>query len=186
MESGISPSSYATPVLIPSFFVFQGFNALVVSLALLLALLLSGVLPPSYLHAHFLPLASAAILFSFVLAVLLYARALTRPRSDLAPGGQTGSGVYDFFIGRELNPRLGPLDLKFFCELRPGLIGWVVLDLCFLAEGVERAGGWAGVWAGGKGEGLAPLVLVVAFHVLYVADALWHEVSFSGLINEAT
>ena len=31
--------------------------------------------------------------------------------------------VYDFFMGRELNPRIGSLDIKEFCELYPGLIG---------------------------------------------------------------
>ena len=31
--------------------------------------------------------------------------------------------------GRELNPRIGTLDLKEFCELRPGLIGWFVLNM---------------------------------------------------------
>ena len=30
---------------------------------------------------------------------------------------------------RELNPRWGSLDLKEFCELRPGLIGWCVINL---------------------------------------------------------
>ena len=30
----------------------------------------------------------------------------------LADGGDTGNGVYDFFIGRPLNPRIGALDLK--------------------------------------------------------------------------
>lgn len=38
-----------------------------------------------------------------------------------------GNAIYDFFIGRELNPRIGTFDLKYFCELRPGLIGWVCL-----------------------------------------------------------
>jgi hypothetical protein len=47
----------------------------------------------------------------------------------LAKGGNTGSAVYDYFIGRELNPRIGNLDLKEFCELRPGLIGWLVINL---------------------------------------------------------
>lgn len=47
----------------------------------------------------------------------------------LAKGGNTGSAVYDYFIGRELNPRIGSLDLKEFCELRPGLIGWLVINL---------------------------------------------------------
>lgn len=36
-----------------------------------------------------------------------------------------GNPLYDFFMGRELNPRIGNFDLKYFCELRPGLIGWV-------------------------------------------------------------
>lgn len=36
-----------------------------------------------------------------------------------------GHLLYDFFKGRELNPRIGNFDLKFFCEMRPGLIGWV-------------------------------------------------------------
>jgi hypothetical protein len=30
---------------------------------------------------------------------------------------------------RELNPRVGNFDLKVFCELRPGLIGWMVLNM---------------------------------------------------------
>jgi hypothetical protein len=33
------------------------------------------------------------------------------------------------WLSRELNPRIGSLDLKEFCELRPGLIGWLVLNL---------------------------------------------------------
>lgn len=43
----------------------------------------------------------------------------------LARGGDTGNAIYDLYIGRELNPRVlgGTFDLKFFCELRPGLMG---------------------------------------------------------------
>lgn len=42
--------------------------------------------------------------------------------------------MYDFFIGRELNPRIGSFDLKEFCELYPGLIGWLVIDLGMLQK----------------------------------------------------
>ena len=48
---------------------------------------------------------------------------------DLKRTPAAGHGLYDFFIGRELNPRLGSFDLKEFCELYPGLIGWLVIDL---------------------------------------------------------
>jgi hypothetical protein len=44
-------------------------------------------------------------------------------------GGNSGVWIYDFFMGRELNPRVGSFDLKEFCELYPGLIGWVMLNL---------------------------------------------------------
>ena len=40
---------------------------------------------------------------------------------DYSPGNL----IYDFFLGRELNPRICSFDFKYFCELRPGLIGWV-------------------------------------------------------------
>ena len=47
----------------------------------------------------------------------------------LAKGGDTGNAVYDFFIGRELNPRWGAFDWKSFCELRPGTC--VCNSLCY-------------------------------------------------------
>ncbi|KAH9492700.1 Delta(14)-sterol reductase [Bulinus truncatus] len=82
----------------------------------------------------------------------------------LAPGGNTGNIIYDFFIGRELNPRIGPLDLKFFCELRPGLIGWVVLDWIMVYKAYQETGTFP-----------ANLLLVTVFQTIYVADALWFE-----------
>ena len=36
-----------------------------------------------------------------------------------------GNPIYDFFMGRQLNPRIASFDIKFFCEMRPGLIGLV-------------------------------------------------------------
>ena len=45
-----------------------------------------------------------------------------------------GHGLYDFFIGRELNPRLGSFDLKEFCELYPGLIGWLAIDIAMASK----------------------------------------------------
>lgn len=38
----------------------------------------------------------------------------------LSINGNTGNPFYDWFIGRELNPRIGSWDIKLFCELRPG------------------------------------------------------------------
>ncbi|KAI2659789.1 hypothetical protein H4Q32_022318 [Labeo rohita] len=71
-----------------------------------------------------LPLAVCAIGVSYLLSMYLYIRSFWAPQHALSLGGNTGNPLYDFFIGRELNPRIGNFDLKYFCELRPGLIGW--------------------------------------------------------------
>lgn len=51
-----------------------------------------------------------------------------------------GLPLYDFFIGRELNPRVaiggggsGVLDLKYFCELRPGMFLWQMINIACMA-----------------------------------------------------
>lgn len=141
----------------------NGFSALVISVVSFVLLVLLGV-PVAYVYEKFLALATASLAFSVVLSVFLYLRSFRVPKEELAAGGNTGIFIYDFFIGRELNPRLGPVDLKFFCELRPGLIGWLMLDLCFVTHAYQL-----------YGQPSMPLLLVVAFHALYVADALWHE-----------
>lgn len=64
---------------------------------------------------------------------------------ELAVGGHTGSLIYDFYIGRELNPRIsvpliGEVDIKAWLEMRPGLTGWVLLDLAFIAQQYRNYG----------------------------------------------
>jgi len=82
----------------------------------------------------------------------------------LAKGGNSGNPIYDFFIGRELNPRIGSFDLKEFCELRPGLIGWVALNLGMMAKQYQNTGQISGSMA-----------LVNLLQGLYVWDSLYQE-----------
>ncbi|XP_027712039.1 delta(14)-sterol reductase isoform X3 [Vombatus ursinus] len=132
----------------------NGFRCLGLT-ALLVGLGLAGGLPLGSLSELLLPLASAATAIAFILSLLLYLKSFTAPPSALAPGGNSGNIIYDFFLGRELNPRFGSFDLKYFCELRPGMIGWEA----------ERQGGWPSLAMG----------LVNAFQLVYVVDALWNE-----------
>ncbi|XP_061608697.1 delta(14)-sterol reductase TM7SF2 isoform X3 [Phyllopteryx taeniolatus] len=141
----------------------NGFRSLCVSGALLVLLVLLGA-PLGLLFKLMLPLATCAIGVSFVLSVCLYVRSFWAPPHALASGGNTGSPVYDLFIGRELNPRIAHFDLKYFCELRPGLIGWVVINFGMLMREVEL-----------RGSASLAMVLVNSFQLLYVADALWNE-----------
>lgn len=162
-------------------------------------------------YDYYVPLLTAAVAFSTLLSVALYAasfRGATAAKTNekkpplLAAHGDTGCAVYDFFMGRELNPRFhfSDFDWKEFCELYPGLIGWVVLDLGCAAKqwSVRSKMGGSSSGAGGLLSFLlnavslstkpaptssllssylpsASMILVCAFHAAYVADALWHE-----------
>ncbi|XP_038643439.1 delta(14)-sterol reductase TM7SF2 [Scyliorhinus canicula] len=135
-----------------------------VATSLLLGLGLLGGLRLSSVHDRCVQLAFASTVASFALSVFLYGRSLGVPESALAPGGNSGNPIYDFFIGHELNPRVGSFDLKYFCELRPGLIGWLVINLAMLMKESEL-----------RGSPSVAMVLVNCFQLLYVLDALWHE-----------
>ncbi|KAM4726171.1 delta(14)-sterol reductase TM7SF2 isoform 2-T2 [Anableps anableps] len=117
------------------------------------------------------PLAPMLLLGWIGLHALLYLMPLGKVSEGLVLRDGTrlkypinGNPLYDFFIGRELNPRIGNFDLKYFCELRPGLIGWVVINLGMLMKEVEL-----------RGSPSLSMILVNCFQLLYVADALWNE-----------
>ena len=120
-------------------------------------------LPVSFVYDHFLALAAAAVVFSSILSMYLYARSFRRG-ALLALGGNSGNIVYDWFMGRELNPRNGPFDWKVFCELRPGLIGWVFINYCMLVKQYEV-----------HGYVTTSMILVCFFQFWYILDALWFE-----------
>ncbi|PNH08001.1 Lamin-B receptor [Tetrabaena socialis] len=92
----------------------------------------------------------------------LFWRALASGRQHLS--GLRPYPAYDFWMGRELNPRLlrGAFDLKEFCELYPGLIGWALVNL-----------GMAHKQLAVQGSVSTSMVLVNAFQLYYVADSLW-------------
>jgi delta14-sterol reductase len=125
-------------------------------------------------NAH-LQLSVASIVISAALSVYLYASSFKLAPRLLAVN--SGYPTYDFFMGRELNPRLllgnsngddrtDAFDLKVFCELRPGLIGWVVLNLGMLLQQAALTEG---------GGVSAEMISINLFQAVYVWDALYHE-----------
>lgn len=127
-----------------------------------------------YVYDEFIPLCTGAIVFSFVLSVYLFAKSF-KSGAMLAEGGNTSSHVYNFFIGRELNPRTGSFDWKEFCELRPGLIGWVVLNLGCAMKQYSLLGYVS-----------YSMLFVNVFQAGYVWDALYHESSILSTMDITT
>src|SRR5262249_10713564 len=91
-----------------------------------------GWIEPARLYDHIRPLFTTANVFTFALAAYLYAHGRGRP--DDGSRACSGSFSFDYFVGTSRNPRIGTFDWKLFCEARPGLIGWVVLDLAYAAK----------------------------------------------------
>lgn len=75
---------------------------------------------------------SVAICSGFLVSIIAYVSALARG----AQHRMTGSHIYDFFMGAELNPRLFKwLDMKMFFEVR---IPWYILFLLSLATALKQ------------------------------------------------
>lgn len=101
----------------------NGFSSLVASLFLLGGLSYKyGLAPLLWIAQHYLQLSVAGIIFATALSIFLYLSSFHSEKVIVAAGGNSGYWVYDFWMGRELNPRMvyGLVDLKFVCELRPG------------------------------------------------------------------
>ncbi|XP_037541989.1 delta(14)-sterol reductase LBR [Nematolebias whitei] len=143
----------------------NGFFAIVVSAVGVAAGVYLGV-DLTYIHSNFLQLATASFLISMLLSIYLFVRSRSASPEQLALGGSSGNVAYDFFKGRELNPRIKNFDLKFFCEMRPGLIGWCLVNFAMaLAEMKQQR----------LDAPSCSMILVNLFQLLYVVDGLWNE-----------
>ncbi|OLL26483.1 Delta(14)-sterol reductase, partial [Neolecta irregularis DAH-3] len=146
----------------------NGFRIFILVYSITLAIAYKSPSTLAYLADNFLPLISVTSLFSFLLAVFVYFRSY-KSSAMLALGGNSSSGIYNWFIGRELNPRISilnlhDLDLKEWCELRPGLILWTILNLSFAMKQYVSLG-----------YVQLSMILVNIFQFMYVWDSLYNE-----------
>ncbi|KAE8314963.1 ergosterol biosynthesis ERG4/ERG24 [Aspergillus transmontanensis] len=137
----------------------------------------------TFLWDHYVQVITANLVICTAIAVFVYVRSFSIPAPgqlnpelrQLAPGGHSGNVLYDFFIGRELNPRVQlpipfvseasrTIDIKVWCEMRPGLLGWNILNLSNIARQYRT-----------YGYVTDSIVLSTAFQLFYVLDGLYME-----------
>lgn len=117
-----------------------------------------------YLYRYYESLAMCDIGLCFVMSLYLYTSSFVPKDKILAKGGDSGNLLYDHFMGRELNPRWGTFDWKVFCELRPGLVGWMLLNIACAQEQLAVYGSISG-----------SMYLINIFQAIYVWDAQYQE-----------
>lgn len=174
--------------MVPSLTLRSGLSTLFLTLGLACGLLLQPKGPElfSYLYDHWVPLVSATIAFAMFQSTWVWAWSFFSGEL-LAIGGRTGNPIYDvspgcrrqagcsladsgqFFIGRPLNPTppLFPnFDIKTFNEVRPGIIGWVLLNIACASEQYLRLG-----------KLTDSMIIVLVAEGWYCFDSLWNEAS---------
>lgn len=135
--------------------------AFVLSLGGMAALHFTGLLPLTFLVDQIGALISVITIFSYVFSACMY---WLGKRNDPRLSDST---IRNFFMGAGHNPRLSKdalFDFKLFCEARPGLILWVVLNAAFAAAQYE-AHGFVSV----------AMILVNVFQLIYIADYFINE-----------
>jgi protein-S-isoprenylcysteine O-methyltransferase Ste14 len=137
----------------------NGWAALLITLALSVGLVRTGLVPATLLADQLGPLLTVANLFTFGLSLYVYLLGRRQERDGAPP-----RPIHDYVMGSALNPRDGAFDWKFFCESRPGLMLWLLIDLSLLFKQQALIG-----------RVTTPMILVCAFQVLYVIDYFYHE-----------
>ena len=177
---------------------FNAFNSAIIQLVVLgIGTVLQGsnFVVWTYIWDNFVQIVTANMLIATSTAIFVYLRSFSVPHPgqpnpehrELAKGGRTGNILYDFFIGRELNPRIVlpkwlPLgigeqvvDIKVFNEMRPGLTGWIILNLAFMAHQYKA-----------HGYVTDSMIMITLFQAVYVLDALYMESSITSQMDITT
>ncbi|EGW32788.1 uncharacterized protein SPAPADRAFT_60137 [Spathaspora passalidarum NRRL Y-27907] len=137
-----------------------------------------------FVYDHQLELTLVTTIFSMLLAVFVYVCSfipLTKPNGKgtheriLSVNGNTRNPIYDWFIGRELNPRIGTWDIKLFCELRPGMLLWLLINLSCVHQQYHQLG-----------KVTDSLILVNLLQAFYIFDGVLNENGLLTMIDVTT
>ncbi|OAQ61204.1 delta(14)-sterol reductase [Pochonia chlamydosporia 170] len=127
-----------------------------------------------FISENYLQILTACIGIAYAIATFVYVRSFSvkagnKQLRELAAGGHSGNLLYDWFIGRELNPRvtiplIGEVDLKEWCELRPGMMGWIILNCSWCAQQYRNFG-----------YVTDSIICITVVQALYIVDSWWFE-----------
>ncbi|XP_036411780.1 delta(14)-sterol reductase TM7SF2 [Colossoma macropomum] len=145
----------------------NGLHAFGVCIVLLMCVWECGYVRAVSVSSRVLALVSAGCVVSVLLCVCLYLRSVLA-QTQHPQDNNTGGFLLDFALGREVDPRVGIIDLKQFAMVRIGFIGWGLMDVCYLLTAVES-------------ESLSmPLLLTITFQLIYIIEFLIDEGSVLG------
>lgn len=142
----------------------NGLLAWIVTHSLFAGLAVTGYLDPAIIARHWEGLLCMANVFGFAVPVVAYVKAHIAP-THASDRKFSGSRLYDFFMGIELNPRFGKyFDFKLFTNGRPGIIAWTLIDFSFIAYQYQV-----------HGYITKSILVTTLLHTIYVIDFFINE-----------
>lgn len=130
-----------------------------------------GLFSPTIIFENWGPLLWMANIGGYSLAIFAYVKAYLFP-SFAEDRKFSGSRLYDFYMGIELNPRIRSFDFKLFFNGRPGIILWTMINLSFAAKQYAL-----------YGTVTNSMILVNFFQLLYVLYFFWQEAWYLHTID---
>lgn len=124
----MTPAGYTHPYIV------NGITAYILTHVLYFGLSIGfGLFSPTVIADYHGGLLFAAWVYGYLISTFAYIKGAYFPSF---PNDRkfSGSVIYDYMMGIELNPRIGKLfDLKLFHNGRPGIIAWTLINLSFAA-----------------------------------------------------
>lgn len=122
-----------------------------------------GWFSPTIIADHWGSFLIITNLVGYAIAIFVYAKAYISP-SHKEDRKFSSSRLYDFYMGVELNPRIGMFDFKLFFNGRPGIIAWTLINISFAAKQYQL-----------YGHVTNSMLIVNILQAIYVIDFFWHE-----------
>ncbi|KAG5290875.1 7-dehydrosterol-delta 7-reductase [Histoplasma capsulatum G186AR] len=143
----------------------NGLLAVVVTVLLFGAISLrGGILASSFVATNWGAFLATFNIYGLFLTLAFYLKAHISP-SHPEDRKFSGSPIYDLYMGIELNPRLGQSwDMKLFHNGRPGIIGWILIDMSFTALQFLR-----------HGYITSSIIIADILHLVYIIDFFFNE-----------
>lgn len=125
---------------------------------------LCGYLDLAIIADHWEGLLVAMNIYGIVLPMLCLIKGYLAP-SYVGDCKYSGSLIADYFIGVELNPRVGQVfDLKLFHNGRPSILAWTLIDISYAAAQYRDIGRVSN-----------SMLIVMLLHFIYVVDFFANE-----------
>lgn len=118
---------------------FNAFFCSIVTMNVLFALNFFNLYDSNKLLSEYLRLATVSYIFAVILSIILYVKSRKMDDSELNPYGNTGYALYDFCMGREIQPFFKKFDVKIWISRianinSVSIIIIIILVWCFRAQ----------------------------------------------------